>query len=94
MMDLVRPAFFGFGAGMIVPCFVLAFQYLSPERMANIMQMPRAGGIFLALWPSSLFLMGTDAESGVFIPVVSVLLNGLLYALVFFLFHLLLKKVM
>lgn len=94
MMDVIRLAFLGFGAGMILPCFVLALQYVSPERMASIMQIPRAGSILLALWPSSIFLMGTDAESGALIPIVSVLLNGLLYALVFFLFHLVLKKVM
>ncbi len=94
MTYLLRSALFGFGAGILLPCVILAIQYLSPDRMASVMQLPRAGSVVLALWPSSIFLMGTNADSGAFIPVVSVLANGLLYALIFFLIYLLWKKVM
>lgn len=81
-MTSIRTALVGFGVGILLPCVILAIQYASAERMAGLMQMPWFSNTVLALWPSSILLMGTHAGSSVIIPIVSVSANGILYAIV------------
>jgi hypothetical protein len=74
---MIRIAIYGALAGFFVPVLIMAITYLQ-------------GGVFewpymaVALWPSSIILMGTDGReltpAGIIIFVISVLLNQAVYA--------------
>lgn len=88
----IRVALIGFAIGVLLPCAVLALQYVSPQRLSHLMQVRWGEEVLLGVWPSSLLLLGAQEGDGIFIPAVSVLINGVLYALIFFFLGLLWKR--
>jgi len=79
----IRRVLIAFIAGIIPPTLLLSVQYLSPSLMTGFMRLPLAGDVVLALWPSSIILMGSDERSDALIPIVAVALNGVAYGFLF-----------
>ena len=63
-------------AGFFVPVLIMAITYLHDGGISSY--------LVVALWPSSIILMGTDGQEltpgGIIVFVISVLLNQALYA--------------
>lgn len=92
MRSATRFALTGLAMGVLPPSAVLGLQYVSPQCLARFMHMRWGEEILLSIWPSSLLLLGAQEGDGALVPVASVLINGALYALIFFLLGLLWKR--
>jgi len=68
-------------AGIALPVAWLSVYRIYPAGINWVTSVPRADGLLLMLWPSSILLLGDPNDTSMVIPIVSVALNVVLYGI-------------